>query len=264
MKVQDLEWTSFALVAIFYILSMILSAALRLELKVSLSLLTLRTIAQLFLLGYILSWIFRLNQPILIFLVFLFMVFFAGYTIWQRISNKSLIPSVEYFYLALASMLVVGLAIPYFVNAWIIGLDQWYQPRYLLPIVGMVLGNSMNGVTLSINAFQERLSGQKEAIVARMALGATEKEATQQELRYAVHQGMTPQLNAMAAVGLVFIPGMMTGQILAGAEPILASMYQIIVMLMLLGASSLGTMLIVLALRWRLFRRDLFPFGADH
>jgi putative ABC transport system permease protein len=204
-----------------------------------------------------------MQRPVLIFGVFLFMIFFAGFTVWQRILEKRLIPSIEYFFMSLATMLMVGLIIPYFVNAWIIGLDPWYQPRYLLPIAGMVLGNSMNGITLSVNAFQERLTGQREAIVARLALGATEEEATREELRYAIHQGMTPQLNAMAAVGLVFIPGMMTGQVLAGAEPILAAMYQIIVMLMLLGASSMGTVMIVLLVRRRLFRRDLFLLGGD-
>jgi putative ABC transport system permease protein len=110
----------------------------------------------------------------------------------------------------------------------------------------MVLGNSMTGIALALERTYSDLDGRSGQILALTALGATPWEAGYESVRTGIRAGLTPTIAAMATVGLVFIPGMMTGQIIAGADPIAASGYQIVVMLMVSSATALGAVLSVL------------------
>ncbi len=124
--------------------------------------------------------------------------------------------------------------------AAIIGADPWYAPRYLLPVLGMVLGNALSGVCLVLDAIGEGLTRERSAIEARLALGATRYDATGDVLRRALKTGMMPILTTMTASGLIALPGMMTGQILAGAEPLEAAKYQIMILFLIAGATGLA------------------------
>ncbi|MDY6852667.1 MAG: ABC transporter permease, partial [Thermodesulfobacteriota bacterium] len=103
----------------------------------------------------------------------------------------------------------------------------------------------------------ERLLGElrnrRQEVEMKLCLGADYKEASQDMVRQAMSAGMIPSINSMMAVGVVFIPGMMTGQILAGADPLLAIRYQIVVMIMLVGSTAIGSLLVVLLVRRRCF-----------
>ena len=142
----------------------------------------------------------------------------------------------------LTLMLAGGLATLYAVAA-VIGPAPWYAPRYIIPILGMVLGNTLTAVSLALQTLTEGVARERSAVEARIALGATRFEAFSAVLRQSMRTAMTPLLNTMAVAGIVTLPGMMTGQIIAGADPAQAAKYQVMIMFVLSGAAGLGALL---------------------
>jgi putative ABC transport system permease protein len=124
--------------------------------------------------------------------------------------------------------------------AVVVGPSPWHAPRYVLPILGMVLGNTLTSVSLALQTFNEGAERERNAIEARIALGASRFEAFSGLLRQSLRTATTPLLNTMAITGIVTLPGMMAGQILAGADPSEAAKYQIMIMFILTGAAGLG------------------------
>ena len=148
--------------------------------------------------------------------------------------------------LATATLLFIGTVVTVLGVGVIITPDPWYAPRYMLPILGMVLGNTMTAVALVLDGLSEAANRERSAIEARLALGAPRFEALGGPLRSALRTGMMPMLNAMATTGLVALPGMMTGQIIAGADPVGAAKYQMLIMFLIAGATALGSFLAAL------------------
>jgi putative ABC transport system permease protein len=130
--------------------------------------------------------------------------------------------------------------------------DPWYDPRYLLPLLGMVLGNTMTGISLGLHTLTGGVVSGRAAIEARLALGADRREALLPVVRAALKNAMMPIINAMTATGLVSLPGMMTGQILAGVPPVEAVKYQILIMFLIAGGTGLGALSAVIVAAWRL------------
>jgi putative ABC transport system permease protein len=130
--------------------------------------------------------------------------------------------------------------------------DPWYNPRYALPILGMILGNTMNGVSIGLDRLVSGAVTRRAAIEAQLMLGATAPEALRPVTRDAMRAGLIPTVNGMAAAGLVSLPGMMTGQILAGVEPVEAVKYQILIMFLIGGGTGLGLFTAVMLGRRRL------------
>ena len=120
----------------------------------------------------------------------------------------------------------------------------------------MILGNTLNGVSLGLDRLGEELDAKRDQVEALLALGATRWEAARAPIQQAVRTGMIPIVNSMMVVGLVSLPGMMTGQLLAGADPIQAVMYQIVIMFLIAAGTSLGTLSVVLLSYRRLFNQD--------
>lgn len=137
-----------------------------------------------------------------------------------------------------------------------IRIQPWYEPQYAIPILGMILGNCLTGVSLGIERMTEELTAGRAAVEMSLALGASRWEAAQGPARQAVRAGMIPTLNQMAVVGLVSLPGMMTGQVLAGQSPLQAVRYQIVIMFLIAAASGLGVVGAVLLTYRRLFSPD--------
>jgi putative ABC transport system permease protein len=132
----------------------------------------------------------------------------------------------------------------------VIGVDPWYDPRYLIPIGGMILGNAMTGASLAGERFQGELRARVDEVETLLALGFSGLEAVRDLYRSAIRAAMIPTINAMLAVGIVQLPGMMTGQILSGTSPLIAVKYQALVMLMITCAVALSSFLFLrLALR---------------
>ncbi len=132
----------------------------------------------------------------------------------------------------------------------------WYEARYVLPIAGMVIGNSMTGIALAVERLFADLDARAGEMLGLAALGASVWEMARPSIRTALTAGMIPTINSMAAAGIVFIPGMMTGQILAGADPVEATKYQIVVMLMIAAATAIGAIASVTLMYRRRFTDD--------
>ena len=206
---------------------------------------TIRTFAQLFLLGYALKVIFALDRAWLVLAIFGFMILFASWTIRARIKEKQ----VSFFLPVFFSMMISYVLVSYMVTAVVVGVKPWWKPQYFIPLGGMVIGNSMNAIAIALERLLSDLRARRQEVEMKLCLGADYKEASHDVVRNAMRAGMIPSINSMMAVGVVFIPGMMTGQILAGADPLMAIRYQIVVMVMLVGSTAIGSLLVVLLVR---------------
>jgi putative ABC transport system permease protein len=131
------------------------------------------------------------------------------------------------------------------VCAVIIGGEKWFAARLVIPIAGMILGNSLNGISLSLDRLYGEIRARSREVEARLCLGYTVWQAIRPHLRIALRAGMMPIINSLMVVGVVSLPGMMTGQILAGADPLTAVRYQIVVMLMIAAAVAVGSLIMV-------------------
>jgi len=210
---------------------------------------TLRTFAQLFLMGFVLVQVFALSWWWLTLLLFAGMIFFAARIVAGRVKDHR----VPVFWPVFGSMLLAYMTVSVVVVGLVVQATPWWEPRFFLPLGGMVVGNSMNAVALSLERLFSEVRARRAEVQMRLSLGAEGSEAAADMSAAAVRAGMIPSINSMMGVGVVFIPGMMTGQILAGADPLLAIKYQIVVMLMLVGSTSLGSVAAVLLARRRMF-----------
>lgn len=121
----------------------------------------------------------------------------------------------------------------------------WYDPRYAIPLMGIVLGTVLNAASLGLDVFFGGIASARALIEARLALGATGHEALQPYIRNAMRSGLMPIVNQLSAAGIITLPGIMTGQLLAGMDPMAAVKYQILLMLLLTGASALAVLTVV-------------------
>lgn len=247
--VIDIDLWRLALALVFSLLAGGCSLALKLGLGRDIALGTVRTIAQLFLMGWVLGIVFAVESPWLVLALFLAMAGAAAHTARGRISEKA----VRFAWPMYASMAAVYLLVTMTVTGAIVHSVPWWKPQYFLPIGGMVLGNSMNSVAVALDRLFSDLRARAAVVEMQLCLGADAAEASADITRTAIRAGMIPSINSMMAVGLVSIPGMMTGQILGGSDPSQAIRYQIVVMLMIVGATALGSTLLTLIIRRRCF-----------
>jgi len=210
---------------------------------------SIRTFAQLFLMGYVLKFVFDVHYMWLVLLIFTFMIGAAVHIIKGRVKERS-IPFVIPTFI---SMLLSYTLVSYLVTAVIVGAKPWWTPQYFIPLAGMIVGNSMTAISISLERLFSDLKSRRAEVEMKLALGADYREASQEILRDAIKAGMIPSINSLMAVGLVSLPGMMTGQILSGTDPLIAIRYQIVVMLMIVAATSLGSLMVTGLIRRRCF-----------
>jgi len=241
MSVVHIGAGQLALCLVFVLVAMLASWRLHLHLHRDLLWGTVRTFAQLFMVGYILQFIFRLNNPWAVLGLYTWMIFWAAVSIRGRVDEKS----VSIFGPTFVSMVLSYMVVIVFVTAGVVQVKPWYTPQYFIPLGGMIIGNSMTAISIALERMFSDIRRRREEIELAFCMGATFQEATTEIRRDAVRAGMIPSINALMTVGLVSLPGMMTGQILAGTDPTLAIRYQILVMLMLVASTALGTILVV-------------------
>ncbi|MEC5422557.1 iron export ABC transporter permease subunit FetB [Virgibacillus sp. C22-A2] len=217
---------------------------------------TVRMTVQLVLVGYLLMYVFEYPHPIITLLIVLIMLGFAIFNVYQR-STISIQPPVKKM-IALAMGSGISVSLAFFILV-VLNLDPWYDPRFFIPIGGMVIGNAMTGITLGINNLLIGMKEQKEKVEGALMLGASPKEASKTILNQAFDSAMLPTINSMVGMGIVFLPGMMTGQIIAGASPVTAVKYQIAIMLGVAGTVSI-TVVIFLHLAYKTFFNEQKQF----
>lgn len=253
---HDLTLWNLSIAAGLILINAGISLLLRLKLERRLLWASLRTVGQLSLLGLVLKGVFELQHWAVIGGMMLFMTAVAGLTAVSRTSWRY--PGI--WRTGLLSAASASWLVTFITLAFVVPPSAWgEQPaRYAIPLLGMVLGNTLNGLSLGLDNFLEQLQLQRDRVEMRLCLGATRWEAAREVVRQAVRTGMIPIINSMSIVGLVSLPGMMTGQLLAGAEPVTAVKYQIMIMFVIAAGTALGTMSGVLLSYSRLFNRRHF------
>lgn len=241
MTYVPLSYYDLLLAALLLVANGAISSAFQLGLERSIALSAARMVAQLALIGVVLKVIFALASPLWTIVFAVVMVLAAGVEIVGR-RNRNL-PALPLMGLSTSALLFVGTFVTLFGVGVVIAPDPWYAPRYVLPILGMVLGNTMTAIALVLESLGEATQRDRSAIEARLSLGARRFEAYSAPVRAALRTGMTPMLNSMATTGIVALPGMMTGQIIAGADPIGAVKYQVVIMFLIAGATALGSLI---------------------
>jgi len=197
---------------------------------------TVRMTLQLMAMGYLLVYIFGQPRAYISVLLFALMLFFAVRNIYSRIKtplNQKLRRVIVY------SMISGSVVTTLYFLFLVINLEPWYDPRYFIPIAGMIIGNSMTGISLGTERLIGEMKAKRNLVEGALMLGATPKDATLTVVKDAFSAAIMPTINSMVGMGIIFLPGMMTGQILAGASPLTAIEYQIAIMLAILGSVSI-------------------------
>ena len=210
---------------------------------------TIRTFAQLFLMGFVLKFVFQMHISWLVLLMFTGMVAAAVHIIRGRVTERS----IPFILPTFISMLVSYTLVTAVVTGVIVGARPWWTPQYFIPLAGMIVGNSMTAISISLERLFSDLKSRRDEVEMKLALGADYREASQDILRKAIKAAMIPSINSLMAVGLVSLPGMMTGQILSGTDPLIAIRYQIVVMLMLVASTAIGAVVVTGLVRRRCF-----------
>jgi len=257
MSYVPLDLSDLALAALLLLANGLVSLWFQLGLERTIAISAVRMVLQLAVVALALKFIFDLASPVWTLLFALFMTAAAGYEIVSRQEKR----------LAGSQAIALGAGAPFFASllatlfavAAVIGPEPWYAPRYVLPIFGMMLGNALSGTSLVLDTMTSGAARERAAIETRLALGAGRYEALDGVLRRALTTGMMPILTSMATTGVVALPGMMTGQILAGIDPVSAAKYQVMILLLIAGstgaavvAAGLGSVLLITDDRQRL------------
>lgn len=208
-----------------------------------------RTVAQLLAVGYVLRWIFESDAVWWVLAAFAVMLAVASWTASRRTER----PMPGLLGTSAIALAVGSGATTFAVTALVVRADPWWDPRYFLPLAGMIVGNAMNAAALASERLHAEVRGRRAEIEELLALGASPRQASAAAVRAATRAGLVPTINAMMTVGLVSLPGMMTGQMIAGAEPTTAARYQIVVMFMLAAATTIAAVLLAGLMARRFF-----------
>ncbi|MEO0391147.1 MAG: ABC transporter permease [Pseudomonadota bacterium] len=209
-----------------------------------------RMVAQLCLMALVLRWLFGLSSPLAVLAAMVVMGAFAGLEVvlrharlpgrvWATVTGGGLI-------------LTIGLVVSVPAVVLLIEADPWFAPQVMLPLFGMIAGSALTAVALTWTTFIEAAHRDRAIIEARLSLGAPFPQAISTIRRHAAKTGLMPTVNAMGAIGLVHFPGVMTGQLLAGADPLQAVKYQLLIMFLIAGATALSVVAAAYAMTRRL------------
>ena len=194
-----------------------------------------RAFIQLSIIGFVLEFIFTQTNVAWIFLAYCMMVTVAGYTAGKRAKH---VPNGAY---VSGASIFVGTSLT---MALLVALQVFpFTPRYIIPVAGMMVGNAMTVTGVTLKRMREDMRLQQGLIETALALGATPRQAALKQVRRALVVGLSPTLDNAKTVGLISLPGAMTGLIMGGASPMEAIQLQIVVMNMLLGASTFSGVL---------------------
>ncbi|AMT96766.1 MULTISPECIES: ABC transporter permease [Psychrobacter] len=246
-----LTYSDIALASSLIIIVILLSWRLRLQLTKTLLMAAVRTVVQLSFIGLILAWIFAREQWYEVLVILTIMTLIAGSAAKNRVKRhyKGLFTDTL-LAVSASGILVTAIAI-----VMILQVQPWYTPQFVIPILGLILGNSLTAISLTTNQLINAFHEQQGRIEMMLSLSARPFEAVHDPIRSAIINGMTPTLNSMLVVGIVSLPGMMTGQILAGADPTQAVRYQIVTMFLICVSSMLGCTISALLIYRRFFNK---------
>ena len=195
-----------------------------------------RMLIQLLLIGYFLAYIFEADSSLIVIAVLIIMLFTSS---WIGLRTMK-IPRKALYLKSFLSISLSGLLILILITQGVLNLQPWYLPSYMIPLAGMIFANAMNSVSLAGERIESEISRNVPYNEAR---------------NIALRASLIPITNSLFAVGLVSIPGMMTGQILSGVSPLIAARYQIMVMCMVFGAAGISSAFFLYSLKSDFFSK---------
>ncbi len=218
-----------------------LAMAMRLHVAKNLLISAVRSLLQLLAMGFVLEWVIRQNQWVIVVALMAVMIVAA---VQITISRAAGIPRglgwPIFQTLAITTVLMVGL-----VAEAIIRPRPWYAPQVVIPIAGMMLGNIVGATAVGLTRFYESMKSRRDEIEAMLALGATAWEASRPSVLSSVRLGLMPTIATLASSGIVMIPGMMAGQVIAGLNPLNAAIYQFVILAAMASLTLVSTALIL-------------------
>jgi len=214
----------------------------KLDLEKTLFIGMLRAFVQLTLIGYVLQEVFKTNLWVLVISILLLMILIATRESLRRQKKKTKEMSMNVF----IALSVTSTFMLFALTEVIIRIEPWYNPHYLIPLGGMILGNAMNIASLAVDRLYTEIKANKDAIETALSLGATPKQAIEKYMQNSVKASIIPATNSLMTVGLVQLPGMMTGQILSGISPAVAVNYQIVIMYVWVSAATMAGVIVTL------------------
>ncbi|MET3288286.1 UNVERIFIED_CONTAM: putative ABC transport system permease protein [Brevibacillus sp. OAP136] len=234
---------------VFVLASMVISVWQKLGLEKDIAIGTIRSAVQLLAVGYVLQFIFQADQPVFLVIIISFMIAVASWNASKR--GKGMKGIFWRIAVAISAMelLMMGILLS-------LGMIS-PTPQYIIPISGMTIGSAMIVSGLFMNQIKREFQASRGEIETLLSLGATAKQAIQDVRRRTVKFSMIPTIDGMKTVGIVQLPGMMTGMIVAGADPVEAVRYQILIVFSFTGAAALTSMLLSVLCYKLLFTNDL-------
>jgi putative ABC transport system permease protein len=201
----------------------------------------IRMSIQLLFIGYVLKYIFAVNSLYLIVIMYIIMSAFATHTIMGKVNFKI----KNQFFLIFFPIFTIGLLMTLFFQLLVTNTSPWYEARYFIPISGMILGNSMNACALSIERLISEIKSNIAKVETLISLGASSFEAVSESIYRSIRAASLPIITNMSGIGIVFLPGLMTGQILSGTDPIISIKYQIAIMVCIVSSISFSSILLI-------------------
>ena len=238
----DLSLWQLAAAGVYVLVSLVLVRWLKIPREREIINATLRMTIQLFIAGYLLTWVFDHPNGFTVAAILVVMLTFAAINSIRRINEHVPVALRK----VMATSLVIGSvsSLAYFLLV-IVQNGAWSDPRYVIPIAGMIVGNSMTGVALGGSRLIQGMEDRRPTVEAALMLGATPRTASRSVVQQAFDAAILPTVNTMVGIGIVSLPGMMTGQILAGQDPNVAIRYQIAIMVGIMAAVAVSVVILV-------------------
>jgi len=228
-----------ALLLIVVLITISLRQALGLEKDLAVG--AVRTVIQLYGVGLILAAVFAAARWYWVVLILIVMIGVATQTAVSRLKK----PLPHAYEIAAVALTISTMTMLIYVIGIVVQVRPWYEPQYIIPIAGMIIGNAMTSTALAGDRLQGELQARAAEVETRLVLGFSGSEAVQPLVRSALRAALIPTINGMMTIGLVQLPGMMTGQILAGSSPLVAIRYQLVIVFVQATGTALGSLVFV-------------------
>lgn len=247
---KDISYIALLAAFLFMLIPFWLSYKQKLGISKEMMLASIRAFVQLTIIGYIITFVFSIKTPILFLLIIFIMIVIAS-----RTSAKRGIDFQHSFWIALAALVTAEAAS---VTIWVVFDIIDFEAQYILPMSGMIIGSSMVAVSLVFDRLKREFDSTKELIMGKLALGATRRQASQELIESTVKSAMIPSMEGMKTIGLVQLPGMMTGAIIAGASPVIAVKYQLVIALTTFGNTAITAIIVSFLTYTAFFKQRMF------
>ena len=193
----------------------------------------IRVVIQLFIIGYVLSFVFQINNNLVTFIMVLFIIFNASYNAHKTSEGIPNSFKISLTSIGIGTILALGILV-------LSGAIDW-MPSQIVPLTGMIASNSMTAIGITYQSLTTQFKDNRQQILEKLALGADEKQSSLTIVRQSIKTGMQPSISRSKTVGLVSLPGMMSGLMFAGIDPTEAIRYQIVIMFMLISVTAISS-----------------------